>query len=314
MKNLKIMSLLLLVILCVPFFPLTSVLTPGPLENIEASRVKSVDPVPPSPEPPHLLFPLRLLVYTEYSDDIEETVNVFTSINVTYGTDYSWTNLTDYNNLNTLLSQHDILLILEQELAPNIATLETIGTAWASILPNWVSQGGIVIALDCYAISAAIHGPTGHLMNRTGLMDFYNPTAYSTGTHNVVNQSNALAQGVPATYSATDGSVRFDTTTGTVVVEHSSTQATVVHRILGQGHVAFLGFDMFLRSPDVDTILANALRLYRHIVFDASHTPYGDIFTGYTAFAADIVADNFAVSSMGTFSPAFFAASDHRGG
>ncbi len=311
MKILKIMSLVLLVTLCIPFLSMSSAPTPLALGINEVSVTRSADPVLPSPEPPHQLIPLRLLVYTEYADVDEEVVAVFASINATYGTDYYWTNLTDYNDLNTLLPSHDVLLIPEQEQTPDPDTMESIGNTWSSILPNWVTQGGIVVAMDCFAFPAGFNGPTAHLVNETGLLEIYDPLYFWGAPQNLINQSDALARGVTTGYTAPDGSLRFDVADGTVVVEDGPTsRATVVHKIIGQGHVAMLGFDMWSRNADIDAILANALRLHRHVVFDESHGQFYSILNSYSDFTDDLVAEGFAVSRMGSFSSSLLDACD----
>ncbi|MFX1255535.1 MAG: hypothetical protein ACFFCZ_28285, partial [Promethearchaeota archaeon] len=64
------------------------------------------------------------------------------------------------------------------------------------------------------------------------------------------------------------------------------------------------------RETNYDTLLANAIRLYRHVVFDESHSPYNTILADFSDFADDLVNEGFAVSSMGDFSPAFFGAAE----
>ncbi|MFX0065465.1 MAG: hypothetical protein ACFFC7_25110 [Candidatus Hermodarchaeota archaeon] len=74
---------------------------------------------------------VSLLVYTEHVDSTpgEEWENTMAAINDTYGTDYYYTNLTDYTQLDTALPNPDILLIPEQELLPDAAAGKTIGQA-----------------------------------------------------------------------------------------------------------------------------------------------------------------------------------------
>ena len=138
-----------------------------------------IDPIPPTPEPPHRILPLRMLVYTEFVDVNREFPNTMQSINQTYGTDYYWTNLSDYNDLDTLLPGHDVLLIPEQEWAPDTATLETVGQAWTTTLTNFVQAGGIVILLSCYGPAA---GATTAIYNESGLMQINNPSAFAGTT------------------------------------------------------------------------------------------------------------------------------------
>ncbi|MFX1253695.1 MAG: hypothetical protein ACFFCZ_18935, partial [Promethearchaeota archaeon] len=165
---------------------------------------------------------------------------------------------------------HDILLIPEQENA-NKTIMEPIGTAWASTLTDFVTNGGIVILMDCYSLPYSEDGPTSHLYNASGLMqiDGINP-AGSVGTANVVNSSDALSRGIASSWGMVSGTISFDISDGTTVVD-DGTDPLVVHKIMGQGHVVLLGFDLFNRETNYDTLLANAIRLYRHVVFDESH-------------------------------------------
>ena len=63
----------------------------------------------------HQILPVSILVYTEYTDINDEFVRTMEAIDNTYGTDYYYENLTDYTNLDSALSGHDIFLIPEQE-------------------------------------------------------------------------------------------------------------------------------------------------------------------------------------------------------
>ncbi|MFX1492473.1 MAG: hypothetical protein ACFFBU_09450, partial [Promethearchaeota archaeon] len=310
MKILKITSLVLLAILCIPFLPMSSASTAQPLVSIETSIVKTMDPVLPSPELPHRLIPLRILLYSQYADDTNELPSTLLAINNTYGTDYYLTELLDYTNLASALPGHDILLIPEQEMS-NIAMMQTIGTAWASILPDWVNGGGIVILMDF--ANATFYGQGIHILNESGLMTISGVTDYypagSLTTVYRVDTSDALTRGVAASWSAQSGTISVDTTDGTIIAD-DGTDPVVVHKIMGQGHIVFLGFDLYATDPNYELLLGNAIRLHRHVVFDSSHFNYGDIFGSYSSYADDLVTAGFAVSNMGTFNPALFDACD----
>ncbi|MFX0108431.1 MAG: hypothetical protein ACFE7R_09125, partial [Candidatus Hodarchaeota archaeon] len=81
--------------------------------------------------------PVSILVYTEFADLVPDPYNEFrqtiTSIQETYGPCFEYENLTDYTQLGTQLDGHDILLIVEQELA-YVDNMTTVGAAWASDL------------------------------------------------------------------------------------------------------------------------------------------------------------------------------------
>ncbi len=303
------MSFVLLTILCIPLLPWSLILPPQSLDSTTINPVIGSEPVLPSPEPPHRRVPISILVYTEYVDDSpgEEYENTMAAINGTYGTDYYASNLTDYTNLGSRLVGHDIFLIPEQELVNDDATMRTVGQAWSSILPTFVDNGGIVILMSFGSYSGL--GTTSYIYNETGLMDIYGFTDVSFSAINRVNASDALARGVSSSWTAPNGAISFDTPDQTTVVDDGA-DPVVIHKIRGMGHIVLLGFDLYVSEPNCTTILANALRLHRHVVFDASHVPFGTIFSSLSSFADDLVAENFAVTSMGTFSASLISACD----
>ncbi|MFX1253687.1 MAG: hypothetical protein ACFFCZ_18895 [Promethearchaeota archaeon] len=268
------------------------------------------EPTVPSPEPPHRIVPVSLLVYTEYVDSApgEEWENTMSAINDTYGTDYYYTNLTDYTQIDTALPDYDILLIPEQEKA-NQTTTKMIGTAWAGSLADFVNNGGIIILMDYWLNGPDELGSGAHIYNESGLMQINEVGTALGDTLNLVNTSNALARGVASSWTAVEGAVAFNVSDGTTIVDNS-TLSVVVHKSMGQGHVVLLGFDLSTRESNYDQLLGNAIRLHRHVVFDNSHNQLFNIFGDLTSFTGDLVAEGFAVSSMDSFSPTFFNACD----
>jgi hypothetical protein len=137
----------------------------------------------------------------------------------------------------------------------------------------------------------------------------YNPVAGDAYTVYNVDTSDALSRGLAGSWTAADGSLVFTTTEGNTVVD-DGVDSSVVHKIMGSGHIVLLGFDLFDREANYDILLANTIRLNRHVVFDNSHTQEHDIVAGFTDFAADLVSQGFAVSSMDTFDEAYLQASE----
>ncbi|MFX1536351.1 MAG: hypothetical protein ACFFDI_19205, partial [Promethearchaeota archaeon] len=264
----------------------------------------------PSPELPHRIVPVSLLVYTQYVDGSTggEWEHTMAAIDDTYGTDYYYTNLTDYTILAAALPGHDILLIPEQENANQTIT-KAIGTAWNSSLTDFVNNGGIVILMDYWLDGTGELGSGAHIYNESGLMQINDVGTALGDTVNLVNSSNALARGVASSWTAVEGSLAFNVSDGTTVVDNS-THSVVVHKAMGQGHVVLLGFDLSVRESNYDQILGNAIRLHRHVVFDNSHNQYFNIFGDLNSFTDDLVTEGFAISSMDSFSPAFFNACD----
>ncbi|MHC4891685.1 MAG: hypothetical protein ACYTEO_19720 [Planctomycetota bacterium] len=76
----------------------------------------------------------RVLVYTQYADVSPggEYANTIKAIDST-GTNFAITELTDYNELSSMLPMHQILLIPEQENS-NLAQLFNIGIEWVNVI------------------------------------------------------------------------------------------------------------------------------------------------------------------------------------
>ena len=269
-----------------------------------------------------------ILVYTQFVDGRagEEYENTMTAINTTYGTNYHYTNLTDYTNLDSQLPGNDILLIPEQENA-NTTIMKTVGTAWATTLTDFVTNGGVVVLLDFGNESAP--GLGLHIYNASGLMHI-GPVIdqYPGGTlgGELLHRhtfGDALCRRIEYQPVPVTNTMAVDTTDGTVAVDiyqypGDLNDPIVVHKIMGRGHIVFMGFDLSTLDPNYENIVGNAIRLPNHVVFDAAQQteyrwefppPNPDGYQG-AAFVEDLVSAGFAVSRMDTFSAAFLNASD----
>ncbi|MHA1484316.1 MAG: hypothetical protein ACTSPR_03240, partial [Candidatus Thorarchaeota archaeon] len=258
-------------------------------------------------------LPVSILVYTEYVDTTTgpngELKNTMESIDETFGYKYTYGNMTDFTQLTAMLPGHDILLIPEQEKA-HPDNMTEVGIAWASTLNGFVNDGGIVILMDRWSATYLLPAPTIHLYNASGLVQVGSVSLVTTGaTVNLVNASDALARGVAGSWSATSGTIAFETNDDTTVVD-DGTDTVVLHKIMGSGHVVVLGFDMYVRNVNYDILLANAIRLHQHVVFDDSHGQPHEVTDELAGFAADLVAEGYAVSTMQTFDPELLAACD----
>ena len=212
--------------------------------------------------------PRSILVYTQYADTSigQEFANTIDAINDTYGalgTAFTYENLTNYNNLANEITGHNVFLIIEQENAPDAATMETIGTSWSSTLQTFVGGGGVVIVTD-YRVDSTFYGPSMVLLNATGLMTFQGveDSIHSTlTTASVVATTDPVATGLPASWSAPNGMLSFSTTETTVVVEDNNNNPIVIHKTMLAGHVVYCGFDFFTPNSNSARILANAVGL-----------------------------------------------------
>ena len=271
------------------------------------------------------LAPPSILVYTEFVDDRagEEYENTMTAINNTFGTDYQYTNLTDYTNLDAQLPGKDILLIPEQETA-NTTIMKTVGTTWASTLTTFVNDGGVVVLLDFGNETAP--GLGLHIYNESSLMQFgpvlgQYPSA-ALMEMNRITFGDALGRQVKYRWVPRNHTFAVATTDGVNAIADYDTDSPVcVHKTMGRGHVVFLGFDLSDPGPYYEQIVGNAIRLPNHVVFDYSQESlyswtnerqdqYYDDEHPAIAFVEDLVEAGFAVSRMDTLDAAFLNASD----
>ncbi|MHA1959621.1 MAG: hypothetical protein ACW99U_05290 [Candidatus Thorarchaeota archaeon] len=301
----KLASSIVIVVLICSMVPLLS--SHVNADRSSASKVDSneLSMAPSTFDGPNRLLPVSILVYTEYADHNVELPNTMDAIDDTYGRDYYHENLTDYTQLDSMLPGHDILLIPEQEKTGGNFT--DIGLAWASTLTSFVDDGGIVILMDYYGDSRP--GPGVPIYNVSGLMEIRDLVHGFGWTNNLVNTSSALARGVDTTWTAASGSLKFTAPDATVIVD-DGTDAVVAHKTMGKGHIVMLGFDMFDRESNYEMLLANSIRLHRHIAFDESHSPAHTIFGEFSNFTDDLVSEGFAVSSFSTLTPENLAACD----
>ena len=137
--------------LCVLLSVLFLTVQIGIVASIPAGSFTTTDSMTPAAEYDFASrrSPISILVYNEYSDlsPTGEWKNTMNAILEVYGPAFEYENLTDYAQLNSMINDFDVFLIPEQETA-SIAQSETIGSAWAGILADFVAAGGILISLD----------------------------------------------------------------------------------------------------------------------------------------------------------------------
>ncbi len=299
-------SKILCFVLLASFFVL---LTPlgFPVTASESTLSTAFAPPVPSPDGP------SILAYIEFADnngsgEVFRTRDVITN---TYGPDFTWTNLSDWNNLEEALKVHDIFLIPEQEWG-TMTTMDTIGAAWDPILHDYVERGGIVISCDGYSAPSGAIGVNGRLMMSAGFISFiaaYDPGGPGWVTVNKIHTSDALGQGAAASWTEESMTVSYDETTSITKVV-SAGDYVVMHDMIGKGHFVMIGYDYFTVEPNFETILANAIRLHRHVVFDDSHSNGYEIDMEFWGWREDLRAAGFAVSQMDTFTSDYLNASD----
>jgi subtilase family serine protease len=204
-------------------------------------------------------YAIKILAYVQYTDYYQEYANALKAIESTFGSNYILTELWDYTQLDSMLQGNDVLFIPEQEYA-DFYTMEIVGATWSATLSNFISNGGVLILCD-------YTGGTYGILTGAGLMSIFGIN-YITGlTVYLVDPSDPLADGVSSMFTAPDGALSF-ITGETNVVFNDGTYPVVIHKMIGLGHIALIGFDYYASNPDADRILGNAVGLWVRLEHD----------------------------------------------
>jgi len=190
---------------------------------------------------------VELLALTYGVDLDDEYVKTFEAINQYY-TDY---NLTEINTssaatLQTALVGKDVLLIAEQEIG-----VATVFTGFATVLQEFVSNGGTVIFCGTTTYSCIYN---------TGL---FSGTGYYSATGNVLNvqdNTHPITEGLPATISGQNGTYLLTITNSDAVkLVKYSTYDAVAFREIGSGKAIFIAYDYYDYDDYAAQIIANAV-------------------------------------------------------
>ncbi|MHC4742810.1 MAG: S8 family serine peptidase [Planctomycetota bacterium] len=193
----------------------------------------------------------RVLVYTQYADtsiggEYDNTMKAVDSA----GTFFSVTVMTDSNQLSSMLPMHQILLIPEQERA-TLGELFGIGTEWAPILQDFITQGGAIVHCD--------YDQKYGILTGSGLMNITTSSDFSRQDVNVVAPDNPITWQVDSPYTASRYSSYYYTNDGLAVVERPGYGPVVIHKMIGRGHVVLIGHDYYDSNPEQDKIVGNAV-------------------------------------------------------
>ena len=302
--NMNVKTKMLCVLLSVLFLTMQS----GIVVSIPTGSFTTTDSMTPAADYDFASrrSPINLLVYNEYSDlsPTGEWKNTMNAILEVYGPAFDYENLTDYTQLNSMINDFDVFLIPEQETA-SISQSETIGSAWAGILADFVAAGGILISLDG---GTSIPQTGAKILNATNLLKTYNEQIVTSSSINVVNAADALAFGVASSFTGPNAVIAVDVNDGDIIFEHgASHKAVVVHKAMGVGHIVLIGTDFNTPDVNVKELLANAIRLTRLAVFDDTHNQQGTPIDQLSILATELTVHGFAIATMGTWDDALVA-------
>jgi hypothetical protein len=209
----------------------------------------------------------NILVFAQYADqgpggDLQNVMAAVNQVATAQGLTYHTTLLTDYTQLAGALTGQDVLLIPQQENA-NDGQIYEIGTAWASVLPAFVSNGGVVALADF----AEYNSGSWPILRDSGLMwiDGIWTTFWDSGV-DVVNPQDPVAAEVATPYLAQYGSMGYWAWDGNVVVSYAGGIPVVVHKTMGLGHVVLIGHDYTVSNSEQNKIVGNAVLRVSHSI------------------------------------------------
>jgi hypothetical protein len=161
--------------------------------------------------------PVRVLAYTEYTSDrlVAQVTKTLDWASTDRGRTYEWSTVTDAQVLDSTLSifDHDVLIVLDQDLAPASDALTTLGSAVAGAIDGFARAGGMVVVLS------GVTGEMAGFLTNADLLEVDGQTDV-TGT-DIYNRSpgNVVGVGVASPFRALQDTCVFETT----VTEDGST-------------------------------------------------------------------------------------------
>jgi hypothetical protein len=154
-----------------------------------------------------------------------------------------------------MLPGKDILLIPDQDNAI-LSTMQTIGAAWTETLSEFLENRGTIILCD----GDFGYGVTYGILTGAGLMQISFTNYRSVYSLYLVDPSDPLAKGVSTSFQGPFFTISYATQETNVVVS-DGTYPVVIHKKVGKGDIALLGFDFYSFNADTERILGNAVDL-----------------------------------------------------
>jgi len=192
---------------------------------------------------------LEVLAYTNGVDMITEYPNTITAINQ-YFTNYNLTqtNTTNASTLQSALVGKDVFLVPEIE-----SGSVTHFTSFASILQNFVSNGGTVIFCGSFSSYASAIFNTGLFSGNFG-------GNFNSGILNLVNPTHSLANLVTTPINAANATFYYNITNGDAnnITEYNS-YPVVTCREIGSGKAIIVGYDFYNYDNNAAHFIANAI-------------------------------------------------------
>ncbi|NIS82050.1 MAG: hypothetical protein GTO14_18005, partial [Anaerolineales bacterium] len=159
---------------------------------------------------------------------------------------------------------NDVLFIPEQEYS-HLSVMETIGATWSETLSNFLEEGGVIILCDYNWGDGGTYG----ILTGAGLMSISSVNYITDWTVYLVDPTSPLASGVSNSFTAPYGALSFVTDETNVVFDDGA-YPVVIHKRVGAGHIALIGFDYYASNPDTEQILGNAVNLALYMTISIS--------------------------------------------
>jgi hypothetical protein len=227
----------------------------------------------------HETFPqteplVEILAWIAYADLDEEWANMVGAINQ-YLTNFTLdtTSTLEANVLAGLLSTRTVLLIPEQESAPNLAN---IGIAWAGVLNDFVLNGGMVFILDHYDDAVP-------LVNSARLMQITWIGHCTSQDVQVLDTSHPFVQGLPQTFQVLDGNNWHTSNDGTCLLRMvANNYNNLTYKYLGSGTVIYWGADFYSYNTPMAQLLCNVLECSNNLSWVGEFPTNGSVPPGGT--------------------------------
>lgn len=230
---------------------------------------------------------VQVLSFTAYADttttgEYRNTLNAISN----YFPSFVETAITATNAaaLQTALAGKHVFLIPEQE-SGSSSTLASLGTAWTAVLSNFVKQGGIVIACSWSTDEHMILSNSG-LMSMARVGTTSSETVFKAAEH-------VVTENVASSFSGSY--ISWYTGNGQAVIRNSTSNAVVMVRDVGAGHVILIGSDFYTPNTGMDRVLANAVRWAQSGTAQLSLTP-----TNTGTFSNGVWSGNVVIAQLST--------------
>jgi PKD repeat protein len=216
-----------------------------------------------------------ILTWTLYTDTDQEYVNTKNAIlQFVPDATFTETTTTDASELQTLLANHSVFILPEQEQGGEGAFFTNLGISWASVLQSFVSDGGIVIVCGS--------SYSGEFLDGAGLASVVSSSSWITGgSLELPYPAHPLMQGIVPPVVANDATIGYllDDPAITSIASLSGYSYIWVKDI-GLGAAIHMGYDYFAYDTNAAQFIANSVLYGGNQINYALDPPSGTVLPG----------------------------------